>query len=147
MILSIISIILITKFVFLKNKNLPPIPFPYLPIIGHLYLVKSPLYRALGKLSNRHGRMLMLRFGTRRAFLVSSPAAVEECLTTNDVTFANRPHLLAGKHLGYDYTTLSWSSYGDQWCNLRRIASIELLSAHRLQTLSSIRAEGSVVTC
>ncbi|KAI7755999.1 hypothetical protein M8C21_027551 [Ambrosia artemisiifolia] len=83
----------------------------------------------------------MLQFGTRRAFLVSSPAAVEECLTTNDVAFANRPHLMAGKHLGYDYTTLSWSSYGDRWRNLRRIASLELLSAHRLQTLNYIRVE------
>ncbi|GKC42387.1 isoflavone 3'-hydroxylase-like protein [Tanacetum coccineum] len=94
-----------------------------------------------GKLSKRHGPVLMIRFGTRRALLVSSPAAVEECLTTNDVAFANRPHLLAGKHLGYDYTTLSWSSYNDHWRNLRRIASYELLSAHRLQTLNSIRAE------
>ncbi|GJR25640.1 cytochrome P450 81Q32, partial [Tanacetum coccineum] len=41
----------------------------------------------------------------------------------------------------YDYTTLSWSSYNDHWRNLRRIASYELLSAHRLQTLNSIRAE------
>ncbi|KAL9994363.1 putative isoflavone 2'-hydroxylase [Helianthus debilis subsp. tardiflorus] len=140
-ILSIVTIIWITKFAFVNNKNLPPTPFPCIPIIGHLYLVKSPLYRALGKLSNRHGPMLMLWFGSRQALLVSSPEAVEECLTTNDVTFANRPHLLAGKHLGYGYTTLSWSSYGDHWRNLRRIASLELLSAHRLQTLNSIRAE------
>ncbi|KAI3736682.1 hypothetical protein L2E82_26637 [Cichorium intybus] len=140
-ILSIIAMIWITKAAIGKTKNLPPSPFPCLPILGHLYLVRSPLYRALGKLSARHGPMLMLRFGTRRAFLVSSPAAVEECLTTNDVAFANRPLLLAGKHLGYDYTTLSWSSYGDHWRNLRRVASLELLSAHRVQTLNTIRAE------
>ncbi|KAI7749115.1 hypothetical protein M8C21_033554 [Ambrosia artemisiifolia] len=140
-ILSIVTIIWITKVALLKRTNLPPTPFPCIPIIGHLYLVKSPLYRALGKLSNRHGPILMLQFGTRRALLVSSPEAVKDCLTTNDVTFANRPHLLAGKHLGYDYTTLSWSSYGDHWRNLRRIASLELLSTHRLQTLNSIRVE------
>ncbi|PWA54411.1 cytochrome P450 [Artemisia annua] len=131
----------ITKIALKKHQNLPPSPFPCLPILGHLYLVKSPLYRALGKLSERHGPILMLKFGTRRALLVSSLAAVEECLTTNDITFANRPHLLAGKHLGYDYTTLIWSSYGDHWRNLRRIASLELLSTHRLQTLNSVRAE------
>nr|AHF22081.1 CYP81B58 [Artemisia annua] len=140
-ILSIIAIIWITQNALRKERNQPPSPFPCVPIVGHLYLIKSPLYRALGKLSKRHGPVLMLQFGTRRALLVSSPAAVEECLTTNDVAFANRPHLLAGKHLGYDYTTLSWSSYNDHWRNLRRIASYELLSAHRLQTLNSIRAE------
>ncbi|CAI9266634.1 unnamed protein product [Lactuca saligna] len=140
-IFSIIAIIWISKVTLGKTRNLPPMPFPCLPILGHLYLVRSPLYRALGKLSARHGPMLMLQFGTRRAFLVSSPEAVEECLTTNDVAFANRPLLLAGKHLGYDYTTLAWSSYGSHWRNLRRIASLELLSAHRLQTLNEIRAE------
>ncbi|GKB38956.1 isoflavone 3'-hydroxylase-like protein [Tanacetum coccineum] len=83
----------------------------------------------------------MLQFGNRRVFLVSSSAVVEECLTTNDIAFANRPHLLAGKHFGYDYTALSWSDYGDHWRKLRRIASLELLSAHRLQTHHSIREE------
>nr|GEV78082.1 isoflavone 3'-hydroxylase-like [Tanacetum cinerariifolium] len=85
--------------------------------------------------------MLRLQFGTRPFFLVSSPAAIEECLTTNDINFANRPHFLAGKYLGYNYTSLFWSDYGDHWRGLRRIATVELLSSHRLQTLNSIRAE------
>lgn len=138
---SIVAMIWITKVALRKNRNLPPSPFPCLPIVGHLYLVKSPLYRALGKLSARHGPLLMLRFGSRRAFLVSSPEALEECLTTNDITFANRPRLLAGKHLGFDYTTLNWSNYGAHLRSLRRIVTLELLSAHRLQTLKAIRAE------
>ncbi|GKB60196.1 isoflavone 3'-hydroxylase-like protein [Tanacetum coccineum] len=85
--------------------------------------------------------MLRLQFGTRPFFLVSSPAAIEECLTTNDINFANRPHFLAGKYLGYNYTSLFWSDYGDHWRGLRRIATVELLSSHRLQTLNAIRAE------
>ncbi|MFS7890410.1 putative cytochrome P450 [Helianthus anomalus] len=141
MILSLIAIVCITKFMVGKNRNLPPSPFPSLPIVGHLYLLKSPLYRALAKLSNRHGPLLMLQFGSRRTLLVSSPTAVEECLTTNDATFANRPQFLAGKHIGYDYTTITWSNYGGHWRNLRRIASLELLSAHRLHSLKSICAE------
>ncbi|XP_071691862.1 cytochrome P450 81Q32-like [Rutidosis leptorrhynchoides] len=140
-ILSVVAFIWITKIVLEKNKNLPPSPFPCLPIVCHLYLVKSPLYRALAKLSNRYGPVLMLHFGSRKTLLVSSPDVVEECLTTNDIVFANRPHLLAGKHFGYDYTTLPWSSYGDHWRNLRRIATLELFSAHRVQTLNSVRAE------
>ncbi|PWA69582.1 CYP81B58 [Artemisia annua] len=140
-ILCLIATVWIAKIALGKKRNLPPSPFPCLPILGHLYLVKSPLHRVLSKLARRHGPMLMLQFGTRRVFLVSSPAAVEECLTTNDIAFANRPHLLAGKHFGYDYTALSWADYGDHWRNLRRIASLELLSAHRLQAHASIREE------
>ncbi|KAA8537817.1 hypothetical protein F0562_027603 [Nyssa sinensis] len=124
-----------------KVLNLPPSPFPTLPILGHLYLLRKPLYRTLAQISARYGPVLYLRFGSRRVLLVSSPTAAEECLAKNDVVFANRPRLIAGKHLGYNYTTLPWSSYGQHWRNLRRISSLEILSSHRLQMLSSIRAD------
>ncbi|KAJ0087192.1 hypothetical protein Patl1_08863 [Pistacia atlantica] len=124
-----------------KIKNLPPTPFPTLPIVGHLYLLKKPLHRALSKTSARHGPILLLKFGSRRVLLVSSPSAAEECFTKNDIAFANRPNLLAGKHLGYNYTSLVWAPYGDHWRNLRKISSIEILSTNRLQTLSFVRVD------
>ena len=36
---------------------------------------------------------------------------------------------------------MAWTSYGDHWRNLRRIASLEILSSHRLQTLHAIRVD------
>ncbi|GLU04188.1 hypothetical protein SLE2022_213480 [Rubroshorea leprosula] len=123
-----------------KIRNLPPIPFPTLPIIGHLHLLKKPLYRSLSKIANQHGPLLLLHFGSRRVLVVSSPEAAEECFTKNDIVIANRPHLLAGKHVGYNYTSLAWASYGDHWRNLRRISSIEILSTNRLQLLSAYAA-------
>ncbi|KAJ0024370.1 hypothetical protein Pint_08691 [Pistacia integerrima] len=59
----------------------------------------------------------------------------------NDIIFANRPRLLIGKQLGYNYTSLAWAPYGDHWRNLRRIATLEILSAARLQVLYSIRID------
>ncbi|KAF3443538.1 hypothetical protein FNV43_RR13224 [Rhamnella rubrinervis] len=122
-----------------KIRNLPPSPYPALPIVGHLYLFKKPLHRALSKISNRHGPVLHLQFGSRPVVVVSSPSAAQECLTKNDVVFANRPRLLAGKYLGYNYTSLAWAPYSDHWRNLRRISSLEILSSNRLQMLSHIR--------
>ncbi|MBA0585650.1 cytochrome P450 81Q32 [Gossypium raimondii] len=117
----------------LQNRGLPPSPALSLPIIGHLHLIKKPLHRTLAKLSTQHGPILFLRFGSRPVLVVSSPSATEECLSKNDTVFANRPRLLAGKHLGYDYTTLVWAPYGDHWRNLRRVASLQLLSSNRVQ--------------
>ncbi|KAJ6335248.1 hypothetical protein OIU78_011976 [Salix suchowensis] len=122
-----------------KIQNLPPCPFPTLPLIGHLHLLKKPLHRSLSKISNRHGPVVLLQLGSRRVLVVSSPSAAEECFTRNDIVFANRPHLLAGKHVGRNYTSLVWASYCDLWRNLRKIASLEILSSKRLQLLSSIR--------
>jgi len=131
----------LTKHLVQTRKRLPPSPALSLPIIGHLYLLKKPLHRTFAKLSNQHGPVLFMSFGSRPALLVSSPTLAEECFTKNDVVFANRPRLLAGKHLGYNYTTLVWASYGHHWRNLRRIASVELLSSNRLQMFYGIRVD------
>ncbi|KAL0314942.1 UNVERIFIED_CONTAM: cytochrome [Sesamum angustifolium] len=116
----IFALYIFTKHFFHKLRNLPPAPILNLPFIGHLYLLKKPLYRSLAKISDRYGPVVLLQFGSRRVLLVSSPSAAEQCLTKHDVIFANRPQLLAGKHLGYNYTSLVWTSYGDHWRNLRK---------------------------
>ncbi|XP_030537799.1 cytochrome P450 81Q32-like [Rhodamnia argentea] len=131
----------LTNQLLRQNKNLPPSPSYCLPIIGHLHLFKKPIHRAFADLAHRYGPVLSMRFGSRPVILISSPSAAEECFTRNDVVFANRPRLLAGKHLGYNYTTLTWAPYGDHWRNLRRMASEEILSSHRLQMSYSIRVE------
>ncbi|PIN01564.1 Cytochrome P450 CYP2 subfamily [Handroanthus impetiginosus] len=137
----IFALYIFTKNFFHKLRNLPPSPILTLPFLGHLYLLKKPLYRSLAKISDRYGPVILLQFGSRRVLVVSSPSAAEECLTKNDVVFANRPQLLAGKHVGYNYTSLAWSSYGDHWRNLRKISSIEILSTHKLQMLYGIRVD------
>ncbi|CAN6449740.1 unnamed protein product [Victoria cruziana] len=138
------SVILAATFKFLPRaglpKNLPPSP-PALPIIGHLHLLKKPLYRSLADLTARHGPTLFLRLGSRPLLVVSSPDLVEQCFTTHDIAFANRPHLLPGRYLGYNFTTMGWSSYGPHWRNLRRITAVEVLSSARLQAFAGLRSE------
>ncbi|XP_031267154.1 cytochrome P450 81Q32-like [Pistacia vera] len=145
--LFLLLLYFLQKYFLQIKRNLPPSPPLSLPIIGHLYLLKKPLHRTLAKLSHQYGSILLIRFGSRRVILVSSPSAAEECFTKNDIIFANRPHLLAGKHLGYDYTTLVWASYGHHWRNLRRIASIEILSSNRLQMFYGIRLDEVRLLC
>ncbi|KAL6296193.1 hypothetical protein ACE6H2_004335 [Prunus campanulata] len=121
-----------------KHNNFPPSP-PSLPIIGHLHLLKQPIHRTLQALSGKFGKLLLLRWGSRRVLLVSSPSLAEELFTKHDIIFANRPRLLIGKHLAYDFTTVSLAPYGDLWRNLRRIMTLELFSTSRLAQFSSIR--------
>ncbi|XP_047956296.1 cytochrome P450 81Q32-like [Salvia hispanica] len=137
----IIPLYIFTKHLLHKLQNLPPSPLLRLPFLGHLHLLKKPLHRSLAALSARHGPIVLLHLGSRRVLLVSSPSAADECLSKNDLVFANRPHLLVGKHLGYNNTSLVWSSYGDHWRNLRRVSSLEVLSAQRLTELQGIRAD------
>ncbi|KAJ4978455.1 hypothetical protein NE237_009235 [Protea cynaroides] len=132
-----------TKLFLLKQtpvNHLPPSPFA-LPIIGHLHLIKGSLHRTLSSLSNKYGPVLHLQFGFRTVFVITSPSAVEECFTKNDIIFANRPRLLSGKHLNYDYTTIGAASYGHHWRNLRRFTALQIFSMNCLNKSSLIRQD------
>ncbi|KAL6222635.1 hypothetical protein ACLB2K_006027 [Fragaria x ananassa] len=121
-----------------RYKNLPPTPSS-LPILGHLHLLKPPVHRTFHCLSQTYGPIFSLWFGSRRVVIVSSPSAVEECFTKNDIVLANRPRLLLGKYIGYNWSTDSSSNYGDHWRNLRRIGAVEIFSSQRLNMFSDIR--------
>ncbi|KDP32014.1 hypothetical protein JCGZ_12475 [Jatropha curcas] len=139
---SFLLLFLVIKFCQSKvhRKNLPPSP-PSFPIIGHLYLLKPPMHRILHSLAQTYGPVIFLRFGSRPLIIVSSLSIAEECFTKNDIVFANRPRLLMAKHISYNYTTMTQAPYGDHWRNLRRVGAIEIFSAHRLNTLLSIRKD------
>ncbi|KAH7665285.1 isoflavone 2'-hydroxylase protein [Dioscorea alata] len=142
-IISSILLLPLLLHLLLKNPNPnpnPPSP-PGLPILGHLHLLKHPIHRTLAHLSDLHGPILLLCFGSRPVLLVSSFSGADECFTVNDITFANRPRLLSGKHLGYNHQTIVWTPYGPHWRNLRRLTTVELLSTHRLLSSSHIRSE------
>ncbi|CAN0922459.1 Cytochrome P450 81Q32 [Linum grandiflorum] len=134
--------IILARNIFKPTKiSEPPSP-PRRPITGHLHLLKpSPLHRALHHISQTYGDIFSLRFGTRKVLVISSPSLVEECFTKNDLTFANRPSLIAGKHLNYNSTTMGFSSYGDHWRSLRRLTTIELFSTTRINSFSGIRTD------
>ncbi|KAM0934612.1 putative isoflavone 2'-hydroxylase [Dioscorea sansibarensis] len=116
-----------------KSRN-GPLAFP---IIGHLHLIKQPLHQCLRKISAAYGQVLFLRFGSRTILLVSSASAAEECFTTSDIIFANRPFLLAGKYFGYEYSMIGVAPYGPHWRNLRRFTALHVVSSSRLFALSS----------
>ncbi|KAJ6919650.1 hypothetical protein NC651_013561 [Populus alba x Populus x berolinensis] len=67
-----------------KRRNLPPSP-PAIPFIGHLHLLRQPIHRSLENLSKKYGPIISLRLGPRPVVVVSSPSAVEECFTKNDI--------------------------------------------------------------
>ncbi|GMN34497.1 hypothetical protein TIFTF001_004713 [Ficus carica] len=122
------------------HKNLPPSP-PDLPVLGHLHLLKPPLHRTFPRLSLKYGTVFSLRFGSRRLVIVSSPSAVQECFTKNDVVLANRPPLILSKHVNYNCTTMGTAPYGDHWRNLRRIGTLQIFSSARLNMFEGIRRD------
>ncbi|KAI8550004.1 hypothetical protein RHMOL_Rhmol06G0070100 [Rhododendron molle] len=143
--ISIASILSLLLLKLLQQKpSSPKITSPSppsLPIIGHLHLIKQPLHRTLENLSQQHGPIFTLRLGSRPVLVLSSPSAIEELFSKNDLIFANRPRRLAGKHIQYNYTTIGSSSYGEHWRNLRRLTTLEIFSTTKLNLFLGIRQE------
>ncbi|KAK8606666.1 hypothetical protein V6N13_052433 [Hibiscus sabdariffa] len=141
--LSIITLVFCFKLLIqsrISHKNLPPTP-PSIPFLGHVHLIKQPLHRSYHRLSQKYGPIISLRYGTCRVVLVSSSTAAEECFTKLDIVLANRPYLLIGKYICYNYSSMVASPYGDHFRNLRRISAIEIFSSSRLNAFQGIRKD------
>ncbi|XP_057734983.1 dimethylnonatriene synthase-like [Arachis stenosperma] len=112
-----------------------------LPIIGHLHLLndKIPYFRTFSAMAEKYGSIFALRLGCHPTIMVSSAEIAKECLTTKDRVFASRPDTAAGRFLGYDNAVFGLAPYGQYWREIRKIATLELLSSSRLEKLKHIR--------
>ncbi|KAL5062926.1 hypothetical protein RYX36_024663 [Vicia faba] len=125
---------------FNNNHNKIPKPCFALPFIGHLHLLstKELYFRTFSTMAEKYGSILSLRFGCHKTLVVSSREIAKECLTKNDNFFASRPNVDAGKSMGYSNAVLALAPYGDCWRNMRKVATIELLSSYRLEKLKHL---------
>ncbi|KAJ9562991.1 hypothetical protein OSB04_008151 [Centaurea solstitialis] len=124
------------------NPKFPPGPWK-LPLIGNILSMISlkPPHYVLRNLARKHGPLMHLQLGEVSALIVSSPRVAKEILMKNDVAFANRPELLVGKIVMYNYTDIALSPYGTYWRQMRKICNLELLSAKKVQSFAYIREE------
>ncbi|KAK8608620.1 hypothetical protein V6N13_024037 [Hibiscus sabdariffa] len=118
------------------------------PVIGHLRLLggPEPPHISLATMADKYGPIFTIKLGVHRALVVSSWEIAKECLTKNDKAFATRPKLLFMELLGYNYAMVSIAPYGAYWRQVRKFATIELLSNHRLDSFKHIR-ESEIKMC
>ncbi|XVE94796.1 hypothetical protein REPUB_Repub02eG0040300 [Reevesia pubescens] len=87
-----------------------------------------------GLLDGKNGEKKVVKI-----LVVSNWEIAKECLTTNDKVFATRPKLACSELLGYNNSMIGFAPYGPYWRQVRKFATIELLSTHRLDMLKHVR--------
>ncbi|XP_026450852.1 cytochrome P450 71D8-like [Papaver somniferum] len=84
-----------------------------------------------------------LQLGEVSAIVVSSPKVAEQIIKTHDLSFVDREELLTVKILTYGYKDVAFAPYGDYWRQMKKIFTLELLSARRVQSFRSLREKES----
>ncbi|KAJ8428828.1 hypothetical protein Cgig2_005893 [Carnegiea gigantea] len=144
-IISFLASLFFMQKLLMKSEKfrLPPGP-PKLPVIGNLHQLAAknmPPHRRLRELARVFGPIMHLRLGEVPTVVVSSAEAAKEVLKNHDVNFANRPKLMVGKILYYNFSDIGLSPYGEYWRQLRKIATLELFTMKRVQSFRHIREE------
>ncbi|XVE69972.1 hypothetical protein DITRI_Ditri10aG0034000 [Diplodiscus trichospermus] len=111
------------------------------PVIGHLHLLGGPKppHIVLSDMAEKYGPIFTIKMGVYRALIISDWTIAKECLTTNDTTFASRPHTLAMEILGFNRTMFGFAPYGPFWREMRKVSTLQLLSNYRLDRLRHVR--------
>nr|AGN54072.1 cytochrome P450 monooxygenase [Artemisia annua] len=142
-VVTVFFVIYFTSSITRSGKNnRPPVAAGTWPIVGHLNLfggLSNPLHKILGSMAVKYGPIFTIQLGVRQVLVVNSWDIAKEIFTTHDAIVSSRPKFTAAKILGYDYAMFGVSPYGPYWREMRKITSLELLSARRLEQLKYVR--------
>lgn len=145
--LFLFSSIILMIFIHLKfpfylrtKKNLPPSPRK-LPIIGNIHQLGSCPHRSLHALSQKHGPLMLLHFGSVATLVASSAKVAQEILKTHDLSFCSRPNLNIISILIYGCKDIAFSPYGEYWRQLKSVAVLHLLSNTRVKSFQKVREQ------
>ncbi|KAK7364064.1 hypothetical protein VNO80_12418 [Phaseolus coccineus] len=75
------------------------------------------------------------------AIVVSSPETAELFLKTHDTVFASRPKIQASESLSHGSKGLTFSEYSAYWRDVRKVCTVQLLSASKVEMFAPLRRE------
>jgi cytochrome P450 len=120
------------------NRRLPPGP-PGWPIFGNMFDLGAMPHRTLAGLRHKYGGVIWLRFGARNSMAILSVKAATEFFKHHDLSFAERTITETMRAHDYHQGSLALAPYGSYWRVLRRLVTVDMLVAKRVNDSADIR--------
>lgn len=73
--------------------------------------------------------------------VISSPEMAKAVMKTHDVGLCSRPKMLMPQVVFYNCSDIALTPYGEYWRQVRKIATLELFTSHRVQVFRPVREE------
>ncbi|CAI9262936.1 unnamed protein product [Lactuca saligna] len=126
------------KYATTGGKRQPPAP-PGWPVFGNLFNLGAMPHRTVAGLAAEYGPVISLKLGSVNTVAILSAKAATEFFKNHDLTFMERTITEASKSHGYDKSSLALAPYGMYWRVLRKICTVEMLVAKRINESIAVR--------
>jgi coumaroylquinate(coumaroylshikimate) 3'-monooxygenase len=137
---SLIILLLAYKLYQRLRFKLPPGPRPW-PFVGNVYNVKPVRFRCFAEWAQAYGPVISVWFGSVLNVIVSNSELAKEVLKEHDQQLADRERNRSATMFSKDGKDLIWADYGPHYVKVRKVCTLELFSAKRLEALRPIRED------
>ncbi|XP_042509247.1 cytochrome P450 CYP736A12-like [Macadamia integrifolia] len=103
-------------------------------LLGYLLMLGDLPHRTLHQMAQKYGPIMQIRLGLMPTVVVSSAQVAELFLKTHDNVFAGRPYIMGSQYMSYGNKGVLFSQYGTYWRYMRKLYTIELLSAAKVDS-------------
>lgn len=133
-----ISVILFYLTQRLRFK-LPPGPKPW-PIIGNLFGIRKGLFKSYNDWARTYGPIISIWLGSNLNVVVSNSELAKQVLKEHDHVLADRFRLKIN-NTSSNGQDLIWADYGPHYVKVRKMCTLELFSAKKIEGLRPVRED------
>nr|XP_043623450.1 cytochrome P450 76A1-like [Erigeron canadensis] len=121
-----------------NEKRQPPAP-PGWPVFGNLFNLGTMPHRTVAGLATKYGPIVRLKLGSVNTVAVLNVKTATELFKNHDLTFVDRTITETSKSHDYDKSSLALAPYGMYWRVLKKICTVEMLVAKRINESTDVR--------